>query len=266
LRFTDTRWCPSGVSRRDVDAGIDVRVAGEAAGGTAEPGLAVARVLVDPPTDTAAQAGVSSPDRLHPARRLVLRALDQQTPALGQDRPVQAGLSCNVPARVPGCPLGRPGHVLYPQVLETDQVEPPRQVGGDLLAPVLTPVGLPGTQPGYAGTLSLLPWRAFRRPGLAPLGLAQPGPFPARHARAMQFLARRQRRSDHHTPVDPDRLAGTRGGDRLGNHRECDVPPPGMVKIDAVGLALWYGACPPEPHPADLGTRTWPQRRFSRRT
>jgi hypothetical protein len=53
LRFTDARplaRCrPSGVPRRDdVDCCVDVRVAGEAAGGTTEPGLALARVLVYP--------------------------------------------------------------------------------------------------------------------------------------------------------------------------------------------------------------------------
>lgn len=147
MKFTDTRWCPSGVSRRDVDAGVDVRVAGKAAGDAAEPGLAAARVLVDPSAGTAAQTGVSSSDSLHPTWRLVLRAPNQEAPSLSQDRPVQARLGCYVLTWSLSCPSCRPGHVLYSQVLETDQVELPRQAGRDLLAPVLTPVSLAGAKP-----------------------------------------------------------------------------------------------------------------------
>ena len=218
---------------------------------TAEPGLAVARVLVDPPAGTAAQAGVGGPDCLHPSGRLVLGAPDEQTPALGQDRPVQAGLGLRC-CRGSRLFLGRAGHVLYPQVLETDQVEPSRQAWW---RPSRTsPCAC--RPPGHAAALREYAQRpvprAFRRSGLAPLGLAQPGPFPAGHAGAVQSLARRQRRGDHYAPVNPDCLAGTWCGDRLGNDGECDVPPSGMVKGDTVGLALWHGACPPEPHPADL--------------
>jgi hypothetical protein len=207
LKFTDTRWCPSGVSRRDVDAGVDVRVAGKAAGDAAEPGLAVARVLVDPSAGTAAQTGVSGSDSLHPTWRLVLRAPNQEAPSLSQDRPVQTGLGCYVLTWSLSCPSCRAGHVLYSQVLETDQVELPRQAGRDLLAPVPTPVSLAGAKPCYSGSLSLLLRRALRCSGLAPLGLAQPGPFPARHAWAMQLLSSRQRRGDSHTPAA--RLVGT---------------------------------------------------------
>jgi hypothetical protein len=258
LRFTDTRWYPSGVSRRDVDAGVDVRIAGKAAGDTAEPGLAVARVLADPPAGTAAQAGIGGPDLLYPAGRLVLGAPDQQAPGLGQDRPVQARLRVGTVAQVragtPGVRLrrGPADHGLYPQVLETDHVEPLRQTGGDLLAPVLTPVSPMGPEPGDAGTLRLLLRRSPQRPGLTSLGLAQFGPFPARHARAMELLARRQRRGDHHAPVDTHHLPGTRRRDRVRDDRERDVPPPGPVQGHPVGPALRHRPRPPEPHPADL--------------
>src|SRR5689334_23559047 len=52
------RVVPPAWSRRDVDCCVEVRVAGEAAGGTDETGLALARFLVDPPAGTAPQAGV----------------------------------------------------------------------------------------------------------------------------------------------------------------------------------------------------------------
>ncbi len=83
LRFTDVRplvgrcrpsgtGCPPGagdpaLSCRDVDTRVGVRVAGEAAGGTDELGLALARVLVDPSTGTAPQAGVGGGDVFDPA-------------------------------------------------------------------------------------------------------------------------------------------------------------------------------------------------------
>jgi len=259
LRFTDTRRCPSGVSRRDVDAGVDVSVAGEAAGNTAEPGLAVARVLVDPPASTTPQTRMGGPDLLHPAGRLILRAPHQQAPALSQDRPVQARLRAGTVGLVRAGTLGvrlwrGPAcHGLYPQVLETDQVEPPRQTGGDLLAPVLAPVGLTGTEPGYPGTLRLLLRRAFPCPGLTPLRLAQSRPLAAGHAWAVQLLTSRQGCGDHHAPVHADGLAGARCGNRLRDDGKGDVPAARAVKGDAIGLALRHGPRPPEPHPADLG-------------
>src|ERR1035441_3453859 len=66
-RFTNAFERPYGVSRRDIDACVGVGVAGEAAAGADESGLALARILVYPPAGTATQAGVSGPDLLHPA-------------------------------------------------------------------------------------------------------------------------------------------------------------------------------------------------------
>jgi hypothetical protein len=241
------------MSCRDVDAGVDVCVVCEAAGDAAEPGLAVARVFAYPSAGAATQAGVSGPDLLYPARGLVLGAPDQQAPPLRQDRLVKAAFGPDVLSRVFGRPLGGAGHVSDVQVLEPNHVEATCEVGRGLLTPVLALVRLPYPQSSDPLTLGLLRRRAFRCPGLTPLGLPQPGTLSHRQARAMQLLAGRQCRGDHHATVDADRLACTRRRESHGLHGERDMPPSRAVTCDPVRLALRDGPRPSEPHPAALG-------------
>jgi len=88
----------------------------------------------------------------------------------------------------------------YSQVLETDQVKlRARPVETFSHSPY---AGQPRcAKPGFSGSLSLLLRRALRRSGLAPLGLAQPGPFPLVMPGQCSFF-QSQRRGDNHTLVD----------------------------------------------------------------
>ena len=81
-----------GVPRRDVDCRVHVSVAGEAAGGAAEKGLAPAAFRCDVPARRAALARERGWYSLDPAGCLVLQAADQQAPARTADPPVQPGL------------------------------------------------------------------------------------------------------------------------------------------------------------------------------
>ncbi len=129
---------------------------------------------------------------------------------------VQPGLLPDVPAGIAPGAFRRPGHVRDLQVLDPDHVEPPRDVRGDLLGPVLAPVRLAGPQPGDR---VLHPAAAVRSPlsaGERALQPPQPGPLPRGRGGAGQHLAGGQGRGDRHPPVDAHGLAVTRCGNRPG--------------------------------------------------
>src|SRR5271165_2374852 len=137
-----------GVPRRDVDGRVHIRVAGETAGSAPEDGLTLTRVPVHLPARRAPLARVMRLDPLHPAGRLLLQPAHQQAPPRPQDAPVQPGLLPDVPAgTIPRAPR-RAGHVTDLQALDPDHVKAARDAGAGLLRPVLTPVTLPGPQPG----------------------------------------------------------------------------------------------------------------------
>src|SRR5436190_3750716 len=137
-----------GVPRRDVPGRVHISVVGETAGREYESRLALTRLRVHLPARRAPLARERGSDLLHPAGRLVLQPAYQLAPPRTQDAPVQPGLGADVPARVlPRAPR-RPGHVADLQVLDPDQVEPPRDAGAGLLRPVRAPVALAGPQPG----------------------------------------------------------------------------------------------------------------------
>src|SRR5690242_14717008 len=132
----------------DVPSRVNVCVAGVSAGGAPEDGLALTRLRVHPPARRAALTRERGTDLLHSAGCFLLQASDQQAPTGRQDAAVQSGLLSDAPTRIGGRPMGRSGHVLDLEVLDLNQVEPPRDGRGGLLCPVLTPVGLAGAQPG----------------------------------------------------------------------------------------------------------------------
>ena len=170
--------------------------------------------------------------------------------------PVQAGLLRGRSG--PGCPDGalrRPGHV------------------PDLADP----------RPGSRRTAARYPWRPSRPSPCA-------GPSPGRRSRAMACLTRVRRfdprlarasfrcsrrrrvrsrgasgpgiaaarrstgrRDDCYAPVDADHLAVAGAGTRFGDGGEGDMPAPGPVAGDPVGLhARRHSPGPAEPHPSGL--------------
>ena len=103
----------------------------------------------------------------------------------------------------------------------------------------------------------LHPAAAVRSPpsaGEPALQPPQPDPLPRGQGGAVQQLAGGQGRGDRHAPVDAHRLAVTRCRDRIGDHREGDMPAARAVHRDPVGLrARRHRAGPAEPHPPGLG-------------
>ena len=242
-----------GVPRRDIPGRVHISVAGISAGRAREPRLALTRLRIHLPARRAALARELGTDLLHPAGRLVLQPAHQQAPARPHDLPVQPGLGPHVPARIPGRPPTRPGHVTDLQVLDADHIEAPRDVRAGLLGPVLAPVRLMGTQPGDG----VLDPAATVRPAPGPGQLALQAPyaplFPSGQAGGVQQFPGRQRRTDGNPAVDAHGLAVTRCGNRLGDHGEGDMPASGAVHLHPVGLhARRHNAGPAEPHPPGL--------------
>ncbi len=175
-------------------------------------------------------------DSLDPPGGFIFQPLSQQPPAACHDFPVQSRLLPHVAARVLWSSSGRAGQVADSQILDTDQVEPSGQFGGDLLAPVLARVGLAslefgngqlclGTAPGTGLTTGEFPLQQHYPP---PLLRPEPG-----HG---QKLAGGQRSTDSHAAVDSDDAAISRRRDGHGLHRERDMPAIGWIPRDPVGL------------------------------
>src|SRR6185437_8173855 len=191
---------------------------------------------------------------LDSARGLVFEALDELAPSGPADLTVEPGLLGDVPAGRLHGPLHRAHHVRGHQVFDADHVEPPRDIGGGLLAPVLTPVGLTGL---HAGDLRLDLTAAVRAaPGACELAFQpqQPRRLPAAKAGGGQHLPGGQGRADFHAPVDAYCLARARPWNRLGDDHERDVPAARAVTSHAERLGAGrHGTRPAEADPARFG-------------
>src|SRR5690349_8864962 len=158
----------------DVPGRVHVSIAGVSAGHAAEQGLALAAARCDMPARRAPLAGVRGTYFLHPARGLVGQAADQQAPPGPHDLAVEAGLRCDVPARLVLGALRRA--VPFPdlEIPAPDQVEPPGDVRRRLLAPALADVRAAGLEPGGRAPDPPAALRAASGPGQLPLQPPQP--------------------------------------------------------------------------------------------
>ena len=191
---------------------------------------------------------------LYPARSLVLQPPNQQAPAGGKDLPVQPGLPSDVTAGADGGSPRTAAHVLDPQVLDADHVEPASEIGGDFLDPVFARVGLVCPQSRYCQLRSAPAPGPSPGAGQLPLQQCEPPLAAAGQSRHMEHLSGRQRGGNSNTAVDAYHLSGSRGRDRLRDGGEGDVPAACSVQGDAVGLrSLRERPRPTELHPADFG-------------
>src|ERR1019366_7154412 len=242
-----------GVPRRDADGRVHVSVAGETAGRADEARLALARLRIHVPARRAPLARIMRLDLLHPAGRLVLQTADQQAPARGEDAPVQPGLLAYVPAGCFGGSSSRAGHARDVKVLDPDGIEPACQVRAGLLGPVLSPVPLAGRQPGDRILDAPAAVRAAPGAGEPALQAPQAVPFRAAQPGNVEQFTGGQGGGDGHAAVDADGLAVAGRGDRSGDRREGDVPPPGPVQGHPVGLdSRRHRTGPAEPYPSGL--------------
>jgi hypothetical protein len=242
-----------GVPRRDVPGRVHVSVAGVSAGGALEDGLALARVPVHLPARRAPLARERGVDLLHPARRLLFQAADQQAPPGPQYAPVQPGLLANIPALILRCSFGGSGHVLDLEVFDPDHVEPLCDISGSLFGPVSASVGLAGPQPGDGELHSCAAVGSAPRSGQFSLQPPHTHALrPGQAGRVKQFT-RGQGRGHRHSPVDTYDLAGARPLDRRGDRGERDMPASRAIHRHPVRLhARGHGTGPAETHPSGL--------------
>ena len=262
MRFT-VRRPPSGEvspcshrpSGGDVASSIHVGVASTGrAGFTLEDRLALAVSRCDVPTSGTTLRRIRGRDQLDAGQSLVLQTADQHPPTTTADSAVQPTFLSDSHARLIGGAARRAGHRTNIKVLDPDQVESPREVGGGLLHPVLTPIPLAGLQ---------LRDRAFRLfaavgasigSGESLLQHLHPLAFSRGQTGYVQELAGGERGRHGHTAVDADHTAVTWTGDRVGDVGERDMPAASPIAGDPVRLhAVWHRARQAKPYPPDLG-------------
>ena len=131
----------------DVACSVDVGVAPSGSAGFAlEDRLALAVSGSDVPARGASLRRVRGRDLLDPAESLVLQTCDELAPATSADRAVEPTLLGDSRTRLLDGAARGAGHRPHIEGLDPDHVEPPREVGGGLLDPVLAPIPLAGFQ------------------------------------------------------------------------------------------------------------------------
>jgi len=243
-----------GVPRRDVPCRVHISIAGVSAGHAQIEGLALAALLRDMPTRRAAQARESRCYLLDPSRGLVLKATDQEAPAGPLDTSVEASLLGDVPAGSVDGASCRTDHVPDAEVLHADYVEPPRQINGNLLAPIPSPCDLAVLQLGDCGLDLDAPPRPACRLCELPLQRSASCRLTGRETWASQQFPSRQCGADNDTTVNAYDLALARPANRLRQVCERDMPPADLVTSHPIGFhVLRYRTGSAEPHPASLG-------------
>src|SRR5882757_3249648 len=262
LRFTVRRppngevslcwYRPSG---GDVAGCVDVGVARPCfAGDAGEDRLALAVFGCEVPAGGASLRRVRGRDAFESSRGFVVESAHQPTPALISDCAVEPPLLRDANAGlVNGAACGA-GHRPYVERFDSNCVEPARKVSGGLFDPIVSPVCFARFhfRDRELGAPSAVGARFGARE--ASLQAAQPDPLTRSKARSVQQLASRQRRRHRHTAVHTDHAGIPRARDRVGDVREGDMPAPGPIPSDAVGLhTCGYGSGAAEADAADLG-------------
>jgi hypothetical protein len=217
--------CCHAMACRDVSGPVHVGVRPVPTSHAHEPRLALATVRSEVLAGVTGRRRVRSFDLLHPSGCLLLQPGREQTPTGLQDAPVEAGLGCDVPARVLHGPPRGAGHGVDVQVLDPDHVEAAGQVGAGLLNPVLAPVTFPGLQPADQGPD--LPATARPAGGAGESALQPqepPGFLAAQPGRAGQLTSGQRHRHSDTAVHTHDDAAGPRRRDRVGDRSERDMP------------------------------------------
>ena len=135
-----------GMSCRDIHGRVHVGVCPVPARNTHESRLALATLVRNMLAGVTGLRRVRSFDLLAPARCFLFQPGHEKPPPGLKDAPAEAGLLCDVSARIlHGSPRGA-GHGLDVEVLDPDHVEPSGEVGAGFLNPVFAPVAIPGFQ------------------------------------------------------------------------------------------------------------------------
>ena len=239
----------------DVACGVDVGIARpRIAGDAPENRLALAVFRRDMPAVRASLRRIRCRDELNPSQGFVLQPGYQQSPALAADLAVEAAFLRHPGARVFTRPARRAGHRAHLQVLDTDGVEAPRQIGGGPFHPVAAAICVAGAQPRDGQPGSCAPVRSSVCPGQTLLQPAQPLGFAGTKTRSMQQLPVGQGNRDRYAPINAHHAAITGPQGRVRDGGESDVPAPRAIQSDSIGLhGVGDGARPAELDPPDLG-------------
>ena len=242
-----------GVPRRDVPSRVHVSVAGETTGCADEARLALARLRIHVPARRAALAAKRRIDLLYTTEGLVFQSANQQSPARGENAPVQPGLLPYVSARCLKSSPSRTCHVLDLQSLHPDEVELPGQLRAGLLNPVLAPVALAGFQACNAKPHAHPAVRACPSAGKLAFQTTQSFPLPLGQSRHASQFPCRKGRSNNHAAIDADDLAVTGCRNRLGDGDESHMPASRPVHGHPIRLhARRHRTRPAKPHPSDF--------------
>ena len=247
--------CSHRPSGGDVACSVHVGVAPRGSAGLAlEDRLALAVPGCDVPARGASLRRVRSWDLFDPAQSLVLQTSGELAPPASSDRAVEPPfLGDSYAGVLDGASRGA-GHRPHVKRLDPDHVEPPREVGGGFLDPVLTTVRLAGFQPGDRPFRLLAPVRAAVGSGEALLQHLQPLRLTPGQTGHVQRFAGRQRRRHDNTAVNANHTAIARAGDGIGDVRERDMPTTRPITSHPVGPdTCWQRPRQAKPHPPDLG-------------
>jgi hypothetical protein len=262
LRFTvhrpphgEVSLCWYRPSGGDVAGRVHVGVARpRLAGDAREDRLALAAFRCDVPTGRASLRRERSRDPLEASRSLVVESGNQPTPPLVHDRAIEVPLLRDTNPGLDQRPTRGAGHAPHVEILDSDGVEPPRQLGGGLFHPVASPIGFAGFKFRDGQLCALASVGAMRSVCEALLQVAQSSLFTTCQARGVQQLPGRQCRGYRHPTIDTDHAAVRRPLDWAGNVSECDMPATGSVPSDAVGLhTVGHRPAPAESDPPEFG-------------
>ena len=216
--------------------------------------LALAVFGRDVPAGGASLRRVRGWDPFKTARSLVVEPGNQPTPPLTTNGAIEAPLLRNPNTRLVNRAAGRAGHRAHVERLDSNGVEPVCQIGCGLLDPVAPAVGFARfkSRDGQPGARSAVGAPFLARQAL--LQPAQPNPLTPGQARNTHQLSSGQCCRDCHSAINTDHAAVPRAQDRVRDVGEGDMPTPGPIASDAVGLhTRRYGPGPAEADPANFG-------------
>lgn len=265
LRFTLRRdpygrlsTCSDGPPGRDVRCRVRVGMRLVSTGHAPEDRLALAVLRCAVPAHAAGLRRICRTDLLDPSWSLLLQTTYQCSPTVGEDAAIETGLGAAAVGQVGarslwvGLGLGAPGHVGDMEVLHADDVEPSRQVGADLLRPILEAIAGTRVQLRDRHFPTQAPVGTRATPGETALEVLEPFQLAVREAGARQELTRGQGSRNCNASIHTDDPTGTGCPDRLRDRGEREVPPARPITRHAVRLRSGDRARRSEPHPANL--------------
>ncbi len=262
MRFAVRRPADAEVSPRchrpsggDVACSVHVGVARPCVADFAlENRLALAVLGCDVPARGAPLRRVRGRDLLDPTVSLVLQACGEQTPTACADSPVQSTFLRNVHTRFCRSSSRATGHHAHVKRLNTDRIEPSRDVSGHFFRPVLASVSLTRFQLRNRQLRASSPARAAFGAGKPLLQQLQPLSLTEAQTRDTQQFTGRQGGRHDNTTIDTNHTAVTRTSNGIRNVCKTDMPAPSPIPCDPVGVnALRNRPREAKPYPTHLG-------------